>query len=417
MVVGSPTLGVDGQPFVWDNTRVIQYRTDGGTLGTMDNASAVNLVAQAFATWASVPTAHVAFQRVGSIQGVADGDVSTIAELDAVFGSCQQGTQSPIMFDDGSLLQQLTGDASIVGLTGPCTLTPAGKIGTAFSVLANPPNLPAGYMQAIAAHEFGHFLGLDHTDVKQPLTGGTTQQDIDNTPTMYWSLITPSQATLSNDDMAWISRLYPNGQYSATYGTITGQVFFSDGQTPVQDVLVIARSLTDPHTVAVASISGYLFTGNPGQTLTSNYLPCGSTTACPNGYYGDNSAGSRYGSRNAALRGRFDIPVPAGQYTVEVRQMSNDGKIGPINPPFTMPGREEYWDADESNHDWAMPAAMTQSPGVVTVNAGQTVDNINIILNGTDGAFDIFEQPLASLAPGGVSWKAWLDDRKGEVAR
>ena len=390
IAVGSPKLGVDGQPFVWDNSAPIRYTTDGGTLGSLSNSSANQLVAQMFQQWA-VPTAALSFQRVGPISGVADGDVSTLGELDSVMQSCDAGSQSPIIYDgDGSLLKEATGDDSVLGFAGPCDLSSTGKIASAFAVLANPSNLTANLLQAEVLHELGHFLGLDHTDVRQPFAGGTTAADANALPTMYWELINENQNTLSVDDVAWISRLYPSPAYSATYGTITGQVFFSDGKTPVQDVLVIARSVSDPHITTVASISGYLFTGNPGQSLTTNYLPCTDPTQCTHGTLGDNSDGDILGSRNRALLGTFDIPVPAGQYTVEVRSPSGSGKIGPINPTLIVPGPEEYWDTDETDHDVTQPSTVGTT-SFVTVNAGQTISNINIILNGTDPTFDIFD--------------------------
>ena len=257
LLVGSTIKGQDGQPFVWDNNQLIQYRTDGGRLGALDNATANAMVAQMFHQWALVPTASLSFGRAGSITGVADGDVNTLAELDAVLGTCVAGSQTPIIYDDGTLLFQLTGDTAVVGLAGPCLLSQSGKIQSAFSIIGNPSFLPANLEPAVMLHEFGHLIGLDHTDVRVPLTTGTTQADIDAIPTMYFTLFTSQQSTLGTDDIAWISKLYPSNKYSTSYGTITGQVLFSDGLYPAQDVLVIARNVDDIHTITVASVSGY----------------------------------------------------------------------------------------------------------------------------------------------------------------
>jgi hypothetical protein len=59
LLVGSATFGVDGQAFVWDNTKPIQYRTDGGPLGSLSNSVANGMVAQGFQTWARVSTASL----------------------------------------------------------------------------------------------------------------------------------------------------------------------------------------------------------------------------------------------------------------------------------------------------------------------------------------------------------------------
>ena len=84
---------------------------------------------------------------------------------------------------------------------------------------------------------------------------------------------------------------------------------------------MIARSLSDIHKMVVSSISGYRFTGNPGQPYTADYLPCTPSTACVGGTLGANP-GSQFGSRDASLVGSYEIPVPPGQYTLEVQEIS-----------------------------------------------------------------------------------------------
>jgi hypothetical protein len=151
--------------------------------------------------------------------------------------------------------------------------------------------------------------------------------------------------------------------------------------------------------IAVSVVSGYRFTGNPGQSFTSNYLPCtpAGQGGCPDsGFFDGNSGGSRFGSRNIAYAGTFDIPVPAGSsYTVEVEsvypQFAGGSSMGPLDPPLPLPGLPEFWDKQESSYD--DPAARD----VIPATPGQSITGIDIILNGTDPRFDPYEDGGADL--------------------
>ena len=184
---------------------------------------------------------------------------------------------------------------------------------------------------------------------------------------------------LAPDDAAWISKLYPKSTFAANYGTISGFIFFSDGITHVQGLNVIARRVDDPNTpqnesrrIAVSVVSGYSFTGNPGQSVS-----------------GDNTGGSAFGSRNPALIGYYEIPVPPGAYTVQTELIDSaftgGSSVGPLDPPVVTYGGVEYWHHFESAFD------QYNQPDTVTVQAGQKISNINIILNGTPPRFDQFE--------------------------
>src|SRR5262249_25164082 len=164
---------------------------------------------------------------------------------------------------------------------------------------------------------------------------------------------------LAPDDMAWISKLYPNSTFAANYGTISGFIFFSDGITHVQGLNVIARRVDDPNTpqneslrIAVSVVCGYSFTGNPGQSITGN-----------------NSGGSAFGSRNPALIGYYEIPVTPGTYTIQTENIdasfTGGSSVGPLDPPAITYGAAEYWHDNESAFD------DPSLKGRLTVQAGQ----------------------------------------------
>ncbi len=426
--VGGPTLGVSGVAMTWDPAAMpIHYRVDPGPMaispsGTVviNNAAGLTRVQNMFKTWANVPTAAIAFQDDGALLssgaytgGPVAGGANGVANFNALMASCNNSEQSPVIFDpNGNLFADLGFGADIIGFAFPCTFDPAaGHIRAAglamngifqdgdstdnFELTANEFN------QAIT-HEIGHLLGLDHSQInvevlnEQPLHCNTG--DAQGLPLMFPILICQDRVTagfpaLAPDDTAWISRLYPvaatGGGKTATsssYGTISGTVYFSDAITAAQGVNVIARQVGNPRSIAFSAVSGYLFTGNPGQTVTCTDPANPTPATCTN-------LGSSFGSRTTSQIGTFDIPVTPGAYTIELESINANfvggSSVGPLFVPIPMPGTPP-------------------SLGSVTVHAG-SVTIVNITLQGTPPRFDSFES--ASLT---IRDDLWLWQRREE---
>ena len=393
-----------GAPFVWSTAAPIAYRTDNGPLSaTVTAAQAQARVLAMFNVWQNVTTANIAYARAGTISNTGvftDGDVSTVPEYNAVVTDCINVVQSPIIYDAAAVIFTDLGlDAtSLIGFAGPCQFN-ATQIVSANAVMnglfqdgvdsPTNPELPAALFDATFVHEFGHFSGLDHSQINVNCVAGCVGDELEGLPTMFPFLVDVSMGILSDDDKAWISRLYPQTgagtTFAGTHGTITGTVFFSDGLSHTQGVNVIARRVdtgaNQDRTNAVSVVSGFKFTSNPGQSVTANYLPCTPASSCPpNGFYDDNSGGSFSGSLQSADIGYFEIPVPSGfAYTVELEAIDpnfNAGSsVGPLTPPIPMPG--------------TAPALVTTA--VVNANTGISVGGL--VLIGTDPRFDQFEGP------------------------
>src|SRR5260221_11391946 len=145
-----------------------------------------------------------------------------------------------------------------------------------------------------------------------------------------------------SDDAAWITKLYPVASpapagkktFTSSYGTLSGTVFSPDGVPPAQGVNVIARSTTLPRRNAASAVSGFSFTGNPGQTTTCLNPAAPTPQTCSN-------LGDPFGSRDPTLIGHFEIPLPPGNYTLQLESIfsgfGGGSSVRPLHPPIPAP--------------------------------------------------------------------------------
>jgi hypothetical protein len=189
-------------------------------------------------------------------------------------------------------------------------------------------------VKAVMIHEFGHMIGLDHSQINlNCLTSycAPGSDDLEGLPTMFPVLINAdAMSTPATDDIAAISALYPESTFPTSTGRITGHVLFSDGQTPAQGFNVIARKTDNPLAIAVSCVSGFLYTADVGNPI----YPW---------------PGSDFGSRDQTLIGYYVLPgLPPGDYTVEVEAIHNSepipfvlgsglGPIGDLGFQFPLP--------------------------------------------------------------------------------
>ena len=268
----------DGKIVVWDTSAgPVQYRTpSAGNLGMLSHDQAVGLVQSLFQVWENVPTANIRYQRAGDILPTgtySGGAVTTARQFNDVEGSCARVEQSPIIFDaDGSLLQSLGLPSAVIGVTGICQGNPDGHLLSGLVVLngryidGNPANgeLTQGQFNEAFVHEFGHFSGLDHSQINVEIMNQPRDNcdpaDVAGLPIMFPFAHCQARVDANNvpilapDDIAWISKLYPEMvsnppsqiPFATQYTTISGTIFFSDGTSQAQGVNVIAHDASDP---------------------------------------------------------------------------------------------------------------------------------------------------------------------------
>jgi hypothetical protein len=383
---GPLAVRTNGQPFVWNTTTAIQYRTDNGPLSAnVAEGAARTRVQNMFAVWQNVASATISYSRAGFISaapGFTGGDVNTVDEFNAVDGDCQDGHQSAIVYDaTGEIFAAIIGDDSVIGFAGPCSIDVAqGRILTGDAVMnglyqdgTDTPvvDITPEEFNATFVHEFGHFSGLDHSQINVECASvACGADDLAGLPTMFPFLVSDLQGTLSTDDVAWISRLYPAtgaSGFAATHGTLSGTVFFTDGETQMQFANVVARRVdagaNEDRRFAASVVSGFKF-----RVCHPNPITNPPAADCP-----------ALGSDTPGDIGLFEIPVPAGTYTIEVEsidpQFTAGSSVGPSDFPIPMPG--------------TAPAPL----GPFSVAAGATSSGHNVTILGTQPRFDQFEGP------------------------
>src|SRR5580698_5275782 len=367
--------GTAGTPLSWAQG-VVNYYTDQGPLSAMvPGPQGDALVADAFSQWTSISTVALSVTHAGqlaedvngsNVYRNSDGTITMPADI----MPSATGTPVGIVYDtDGTvtdaLLGQGAGDASecfgnavyggvdnfgvaayflhaLVVINGNCVV-----------------QLPDPDVEYRLVRVLGRVLGLgwsqmnlnvqtgDPRPTADDYVGFSIMHAVDSPSCVPISLcysnggqVNPYQPKM--DDQAALSRLYPGSTFSASTARIHGDIYFANasgqpGQA-MQGVNVVARWI-DPNTsqpsgaYAASSVSGFLFAGNVGTTVTgfndANGLPFNS-----------------YGSNNPTLEGFFDLgglQIPNGgssaqyQLTVEAVDPLWSISVGPYQPWQVLP--------------------------------------------------------------------------------
>jgi hypothetical protein len=273
---------------------------------TFPNSVGQHVVEKGYHDWSAIPSTSFHANVVGSFASIGLPDING-SNADLVIGKWNGGGVDVIFDADGSVMENFFGVGSnVLGISSP-EFGENGVITESWTVLNGQAvafdDTDAQQYQGVATHEFGHSIGLAHTQTNGaayfyggwgewvgPATCGSlpysTNLTVDDVETMYpFSNPTPgsgsgiAQANIhTSDDIAAISDLYPGTGWPQSYGTISGKILDVDGKTPLTGVNVIVRSLSDPYTDANSTMSGEWTQGlfGPDGTYTLHGLKPGS---------------------------------------------------------------------------------------------------------------------------------------------
>jgi predicted Zn-dependent protease len=215
----------------WDAFPV-RYRINATTGANITGSRSLTQVMEAaFAAWSGVTTASISFAS----DGAATGGHSSNDEINMVRANLTSGEYATI-----------AGSALGVALS---TWDDTG-VRTDVDILFNPDTLystddttPADRidLQSVAAHEVGHMLGLDHSNILSATMFPTIGNGLSYA------------RVLSMDDVAGISAIYPTAAY-LTRGSISGTVRLTSNAVVYGAMVVavnasgepVASAMTDP---------------------------------------------------------------------------------------------------------------------------------------------------------------------------
>ncbi|MBI4456884.1 MAG: matrixin family metalloprotease [Acidobacteria bacterium] len=225
-------------PYRWNPSQPIKYKVDRGGLNALfDEERAADLVRSVFQQWQDIPTVSIPFQFDGLL------DVDVTAQNALQYLRRRDGAPIPIVFDrDGSITRLLLGEANsriVLGFTRPTDFdTETHTILKGETVINGSVRVSERVLNVTMLHEFGHLLGLDHTQAGLEFRN---RFDHSFVPVMFPIVFSDSPRDLQDDDLLWITNLYPTAAAFQGTGTISGFVDRAWGD-PFQGANVILRN-------------------------------------------------------------------------------------------------------------------------------------------------------------------------------
>jgi len=233
----------------------------------------------AIGTWNAVTTAKDPWSTATlAVDGTGNPVDFTKANFGTAWGDLSGDGRQEVVFDeDGSILTAMGyAPASVngFGLSGGTVRGDQAEIDDMYLLInGSRTNFDR---RSTEVHELGHTLGLAHSSAGFTIgQDGALSPELEaNVPTMHpFSIATNDRQSLEADDVASLSELYPEPNFTTTTGTITGFVTRCGTGEPVLGANVRAINVADP-TIQLTRLTG--FDGRTDGSYTINGVPPGS---------------------------------------------------------------------------------------------------------------------------------------------
>jgi len=334
--------GPNGNTPVIYNPPSVTLHTESGDLGTRTNAEASAILQTAISMWNSPATATVDLSVNQTLLNIEADDTNGI---DLIFDISDN--LNPVIYDnDGALIDLFFGVNArddTLGVSGSAWFSDSATYIEGYVLINGTKTFTDTELQLVFAHELGHFIGLDHTQVNIannesstgfPLACSTTS--VENYPLMY-PISCRTAASLHSDDASAVSALYPTAVINDNFGTFEGNFIDEDGN---------------------AILGGNIWMLN---------ISTGETYSIVSDYLMENT-------------GYFKFLLPAGSYTLSANSVNPEFIGGSGVGPYSLSAA----DLSFQNPHPITPVSYTNASGtdeVISITNGQTISN-DFTING-----------------------------------